>query len=108
MGFADKQRFPTLLSFSYAEVTAYGAALIAIMRRFSWKTISIINNILHDNPASIKSIVMCSGHLIELTAVIPEIDFVETKTDSSIVGWRPSLDEARNHSRSWSNQLTHL
>ena len=106
MAFANKQRFPTLLSFSYAEVTAYGAALIAIMRHFSWSHISIINNFLHDNPASTKSVVMCSGHLNELTKIIPEIDFLETKTDSSAVGWRPSLAQAKKHSRSQSILLS--
>ena len=98
---ANRNRFSTVLSFSYADPTTYGAAMVAVLRNFSWNNIALISDIVSGKwGETSKAAQLCGGMRTELNKVLPEINFLDIKTDALQEGWRPALKEARNYSRS--------
>ena len=97
---ADRQRFPTVVSFSYADVTAYGAALVAVLRRFAWMNVAVISD-SGSTQSRDKVAEIYGGVLTELTKVLPDINFLTVNTDDRQKDrWTSALQQAQIHSRS--------
>jgi hypothetical protein len=96
---SKKTRFPTVLSFSY-DMSAYHLALLSLLRRFKWRSISVIDDDLSRNPFSVKTKEMCRATMALLRRLSPQIDLLHIHTDSTTELWNRSLQNASDHSRS--------
>src|SRR4051812_16559050 len=87
----DSARYPTAVSFSYGELAAYASATLALMRRFGWLSISVINDRLTGSEFALKSGEACKETLNQISKSTPKIDVVEIIQDSNESGWDPAV-----------------
>ena len=97
-----RSRFPSSLYLFPGSVKLFGEALVSLMRRFSWRSIVVINDRLFKVAANSRSIQQCQGCLTVLQRNAAEIYQRVINIDSSVPEeeMESALTEARNHSRS--------
>ncbi|OQV17761.1 hypothetical protein BV898_08218 [Hypsibius exemplaris] len=96
----ERKRFPTLLSFSQADMAAYYSATLTLIRKFKWKYIAVINDNLSGNDFGPKSRAICAGIIATLFKIAPEVNYLEIQTDSARTGhdWNTTLISASDYS----------
>ena len=100
--FANKVRFPTLVSFTLASIGAYGQALLTVMDKFSWKSISVLIDkvSLTGFTTKIRVSEECRGAQIALRQQAVKYNFIEVVMDPDTGNVTEALLTARRHSRS--------
>jgi hypothetical protein len=96
----DRQRYPTALSFATGNIGLYGGALIAILDKFSWTSIAVINDAFTTDPRMAKSREQCRGAIDALEIRKDTINYVVIRTDMSRETPNRALLEAAKFSRS--------
>ncbi|OQV16040.1 hypothetical protein BV898_09810 [Hypsibius exemplaris] len=97
--YADKTRFPTVLSFSYGDMTVYGMTILHLLRHFKWRTLAIIVDKLSGNDYATKNLEMCRGTQSVMQKAIYEVNALEFTMDSTTASWERTLHNASLHSR---------
>ncbi|OWA51342.1 hypothetical protein BV898_15828 [Hypsibius exemplaris] len=94
-----KDRFPSSISLATADSEPYGAALLALMRYYGWRSIAIISDQLGGSTRANRNVEQCRAPLEQLYERRSEFEFHNIITDSYKESFTRALIEATNFSR---------
>ena len=98
---ADRERFLSSLSLGGSGLSPRQMPLSALMARYSWRTIAVVQDIMSNNPSSVRATETCHMILDILNTKRGYIQYTTITTDSSIeASPRKALLEASKFSRS--------
>ncbi|OWA51347.1 hypothetical protein BV898_15833 [Hypsibius exemplaris] len=78
----NKNRFPSTISLATADTGPYGAAVLAVMRYYGWRSIAIISDQLSGSTRAARNVEQCKAPLEQLYERRSEFEFLNIVTDS--------------------------
>ncbi|OQV16635.1 hypothetical protein BV898_20153, partial [Hypsibius exemplaris] len=101
VAYVEKGRFPTVLSFSSVDMSAYYAAVTSVVQHFNWQSVAVINDAMtrSDSRVNVVNQEMCRALIALLRDLDPIVNVLEVQADSTTRNWTTPVRIAREHSR---------